>query len=56
MSKTEQSPDAEKLTVNPDDAVAVTGKSVSPYVLFDRAPNVMVWSPLATVKSATSEG
>jgi hypothetical protein len=33
----------EKLTASPELAVALTLKSASPYVLFPRAPNVIVW-------------
>ena len=35
-------PVALKLTGKPDDAVALTGKSESPNVLFANAPNVIV--------------
>src|SRR5438128_5437520 len=45
----EQLPDAAKLTVNPDDAVALAAKSGSPYVLSASAPNVIVWLALFTV-------
>ena len=46
---TEQLPEAEKLTANPELADAVTEKSASPYVLPARAPKVTAWSPLSTV-------
>jgi len=47
---TEQLPLAEKLTVRPDDAVALTVKSGSPKVLLDRAPKLMVWFALVMAR------
>ena len=44
---TVQLPEAAKLTGSPDDAVALTVKSRSPYVLPASAPNVIVWFALA---------
>ena len=40
----------ENVTVNPDDAVAVTANGACPNVLPVSALKVMVWSPFATVK------
>ena len=44
-----QLPLAARLTVNPEEAVALTLKSASPNVLFARDPNVIVWLALLTV-------
>ena len=41
---------APKLTVRPEEAVALTVKSGSPKVLLANPPNVIVWLDLATVK------
>jgi hypothetical protein len=38
-----------KLTAKPELAVALTVKSTSPYVLLERAPNVIVWDVLTSV-------
>ena len=47
---TVQLPEAEKLTVKPDVAVALTLKSASPKVLPGKAAKVIVWLAWATVK------
>ncbi len=39
-----------KLRGRPDEAVALTGKRGSPYVLSANAPNVTVWPAFAMVK------
>src|SRR3954468_12490771 len=39
-----------KLTANPDEAVALTGKSASPNVLLPKALNVIVWLLLMFVR------
>ena len=38
-----------KLTARLEEAVALTPKSASPYVLFAKAPKVIVWSAFVTV-------
>src|SRR5687767_14440178 len=43
LPDTVQGPAASKLTVRPDDAVALTANGASPKVLLANAPNVMVW-------------
>ena len=38
-----------KLTASPDEAVALTVKGASPYVLLASAPKVMVWFAVSTL-------
>src|SRR6266481_2829726 len=45
---------AKLVTARPEDAVALTAKSGSPKVLPARAPNVIVWSALATDRLAVA--
>jgi hypothetical protein len=47
---TVQLPLAAKETVSPEDALALTAKSGSPYVLFASGPNAIVWPALAIEK------
>src|SRR5881396_461557 len=39
-----------KVTVKPDEAIALTENGALPYVLFGSAPKVISWLALATVK------
>ena len=49
-------PAALKLTANPDDAVALTPKSASPYVLSASAANVIVWFAFAMLNVRATSG
>ena len=53
---TVQLPAAAKDTRKPDDAVALTVKSGSPYVLSDSAPNEIVCDPFPIAKLCETSG
>src|SRR6266516_6128850 len=55
-STIEQSPEAVNDTSSPEDAVADTSKSGSPYVWSSSGPNEMAWSAFATSKALATSG